>query len=50
VQGMDTAAASAPEAPEVPEAEEPQARPKPGPVARSGPARVAAASKASARS
>jgi translation initiation factor IF-3 len=50
VQGTDTAAASAPEAPEVPEAEEVQARPKPAPVPRSGPARVAAASKASARS
>jgi translation initiation factor IF-3 len=53
VQGTDTAAASAPEPPEppeVPEAEEAQARPKPAPVPRSGPARVAAASKASARS
>jgi translation initiation factor IF-3 len=50
VRGTDTAAASAPEAPEVPEAEEAQARPKPAPVPRSGPARVAAASKASARS
>ena len=50
VQGTDTAAASATEAPEVPEAEEVQARPKPAPVPRSGPARVAAASKASARS
>jgi translation initiation factor IF-3 len=56
VQGADTAAASAPEAPEapevpeVPEAEEAPARPKPAPVARSGPARVAAASRASARS
>jgi translation initiation factor IF-3 len=50
VQGTDTAAPSAPEAPEVPEAEEAQPRPKPAPVARSGPARVAAASKASARS
>ncbi len=50
VQGTDTAAASAPEAPEVPEAEEAQPRPKPAPAARSGPARVAAASKASARS
>jgi translation initiation factor IF-3 len=53
VQGADTKAASAPEAPEapeVPEAEEAPARPKPAPVARSGPARVAAASRASARS
>ena len=50
VQDTDTAAASAPEAPEVPEAEEAQARPKPTPVARSGPARVAAASRASSRS
>ncbi len=46
VQGTDTAAASAPE---VPEAEEPKPRPKPAPAPRSGPARVAAASKASAR-
>ncbi len=44
VQDADTAAASAPEAGEA------QPRPKPAPVARSGPARVAAASKASARS
>jgi translation initiation factor IF-3 len=44
VQGADTAAASAPEAVEA------QPRPAPAPVARSGPARVAAASKASARS
>jgi translation initiation factor IF-3 len=44
VQDADAAAASAPEA------GEPQPRPKPAPVARSGPARVAAASKASARS
>jgi translation initiation factor IF-3 len=44
VQGADTAAASAPEAGEA------QPRPKPAPAARSGPARVAAASKASARS
>jgi translation initiation factor IF-3 len=47
VQGADTAAASAPE---VPKAEEAQPRPKPAPVARSGPARVAAASRASTRS
>jgi translation initiation factor IF-3 len=44
VQDADTAAASAPEAGEA------QPRPKPAPAARSGPARVAAASKASARS
>jgi translation initiation factor IF-3 len=44
VPGADTAAASAPEAGEA------QPRPKPAPVARSGPARVAAASRASARS
>jgi translation initiation factor IF-3 len=44
VQGADTAAASAPETGET------QPRPKPAPAARSGPARVAAASKASARS
>jgi translation initiation factor IF-3 len=44
VQGADTAAASAPEAGDA------QPRPKPAPAARSGPARVAAASKASARS
>ncbi|HET7247783.1 MAG TPA: translation initiation factor IF-3 [Streptosporangiaceae bacterium] len=44
VQGADTAAASAPEAGEA------QPRPEPAPAARSGPARVAAASKASARS
>ena len=44
VQGADTAAASTPEAGEA------QPRPKPTPAARSGPARVAAASKASARS
>jgi translation initiation factor IF-3 len=44
VQGAETAAASAPEAGEA------QPRPEPAPVARSGPARVAAASKASARS
>jgi translation initiation factor IF-3 len=43
VQDTDTAA------PEVPEAEEAKPRPKPTPVARSGPARVAAASRASAR-
>jgi len=44
VQDADTAPASAPEAGEA------RPRPKPAPVARSGPARVAAASKASARS
>jgi len=44
VQDADTAAASTPEAGEA------QPRPKPAPAARSGPARVAAASKASARS
>ena len=44
VQGADTTAASAPEAAEA------QPRPAPAPAARSGPARVAAASKASARS
>src|SRR5690349_18040299 len=44
VQGADTTTASAPEAGEA------QPRPKPAPAARSGPARVAAASKASARS
>ncbi len=44
VQGADTAAASTPETGEA------QPRPKPAPAARSGPARVAAASKASARS
>jgi len=44
VQVAETAAASAPEAGET------QPRPKPAPAARSGPARVAAASKASARS
>ena len=44
VQGADTATASAPEAGDA------QPRPKPAPAARSGPARVAAASKASARS
>jgi translation initiation factor IF-3 len=44
VQGADTAAASAPEAGEA------RPRPEPAKVARSGPARVAAASKASARS
>jgi translation initiation factor IF-3 len=43
VQDTDTAV------PEVPEAEEAKPRPKPTPVARSGPARVAAASRASAR-
>jgi len=43
VQGAVTTAASAPEAEAPP-------RPKPAPAARSGPARVAAASKASARS
>jgi translation initiation factor IF-3 len=47
VQGADTEAASAPE---IPKAEEAQPRPKPAPVARSGPARVAAASRASTRS
>ena len=47
VQDAGTAAASAPEAGEAGEA---QPRPKPAPAARSGPARVAAASKASARS
>jgi translation initiation factor IF-3 len=59
VQGADTAAASAPDtaasapdtaAASAPEAGEAQPRPKPAPVARSGPARVAAASRASARS